>query len=127
MAKRVRKPAFIEERPTQSTLNEKGHEIPDSRPIAAALGIRREPTLAERIKATVRSEHLALQARNQGYETFEEADDFDIGDDFDPSSPYENDFDPRPEAAPPQAESPPGPAETAAPPEPTPRSEPGSA
>lgn len=42
----------------------------------------------------VRSERLKLEVEAQGQETFDEADDFDIGDDFDPTSPYESDFDP---------------------------------
>lgn len=46
----------------------------------------------------VRSERLAAEAAAAGYESFEEADDFEVGDDFDPSSPYETDFDPTPVA-----------------------------
>lgn len=131
MAKRAKKPAFIEERPTKSLLDEQGREIVDSRPIAASLGIKREPTLAERIKATVRSEYLAHQAKLQGHETFEEADDFEVGDDYDPTSPYENEFDPepgpRPQAAPPQAEQPQSATPAGEPLEPTPPPSGGSA
>lgn len=46
----------------------------------------------------VRSERLAQEAAQAGYESFEEADDFEVGDDYDPSSPYETDFDPVPVA-----------------------------
>lgn len=69
-------------------------EYPDPRPIAPPLGYIPEMSLAERIRAMVRSEHLRLAAMESGAETFEEADDFDVDDDFDPSSPYEMFFDP---------------------------------
>lgn len=111
---------MIEERPTSSTLDENGHEIPDSRPLMPALKLKREPSLAERIRQMVRSDRLAEEARNAGHETFEEADDFEVGDDYDPESPYEMDFDPRPQAAPPQAEPAKQP-DSGANPEPTPK------
>lgn len=74
----------------------KGREIPDPVPLAPPVGYYREPSLVERIRAIVRSEQLASVARSAGIETFEEADDFDVGDDYDPSSPYEADFEPVP-------------------------------
>lgn len=124
-----KKSAFIEERPRSSELDSNGHEIPDSRPLQPSLNMRREPTLAERIKAMVRSEHIAREAREAGHESFEEADDFDVGDDYDPTSPYEQDFDPepdpRPQAAPRNAEAPSRPV--AGTPEPTPPKAGGSA
>lgn len=69
-------------------LNENGHEIPDPRPMAAPLHIRVPETLAQQIQRMVRSE-LSQRAADQGHETFEEADDFDVGDDEELSSPYE--------------------------------------
>jgi len=106
MAKR--KQRFIQETPMKprSELDKNGHEIPDSRTLAPALNLRPEPTLAERIREITRSERLRQEALAAGQETFEEADDFEVGDDYDPESPYEMDFDPgpRPQAAPPQAE-----------------------
>lgn len=77
-------------------LTEDGREKPDPTPMAPPIGYKRQPSLAEQIRAMVRSEALAAAARNAGAETFEEADDFDVGDDFDPSSPYEDQFDPVP-------------------------------
>lgn len=74
-------------------LNENGHEILDPTPMAIPIGFKRPETLAEQIKRMVRSERLAQEAEAQGYETWEEADDFDVDDDFDPSSPYEQHFD----------------------------------
>lgn len=108
--------------PTKSTLDKNGHEIPDPNPVAPALNLERQPTLAERIRQEVRSQAFQAQLRAD-QETFEEADDFEVGDDYDPSSPYEEEFegqfDTRPQAAPPKAEPP---RETAreANPEPTP-------
>lgn len=72
---------------------DKVFEWPDPRPMAPPLGFHPEPSLAERIRNMVRSEHLRLAAEGSGMETFEEADDFDVDDDFDPSSPYEMFFD----------------------------------
>lgn len=74
-------------------LNARGHEIPDPIPVEVPIQWRRPPTLQEQIKAFVRRE-LSMQAAEEGHETFEEADDFDVGDDFDPSSPYEEIYDP---------------------------------
>lgn len=127
MAKR--KQRFIQETPMKprSELDKNGHEIPDSRTLAPALNLRPEPTLAERIREITRSERLRQEAIAAGHETFEEADDFEVGDDYDPESPYEMEFDPppRPQAAPAEAGTPQAPRQTANP-EPTPRSESGS-
>lgn len=68
--------------------------IPDPTPIAPPLGYVKQPSITERIRDMVRSEHLRIAAEAAGAETFEEADDFDIGDDHDPSSPYEEVFEP---------------------------------
>jgi len=74
------------------------------------------PEVKEQIREMVRSEKLKQEVAAQGYETFEEADDFEVGDDFDPKSPYEENFEgiytrqtPNPEPAagqPPPAPSP---------------------
>lgn len=77
-------------RAQRSTLNEKGAEIPDPKPLHAALKIRRAPTQLEQMRQLIRSQEFAKSF--EGEETFEEADDFDVGDDFDPSSPYEEMF-----------------------------------
>lgn len=74
-------------------LNEKGHEIPDPIPAAIPLQWQRPPTLQEQIKSMIRRE-MSQAAAQDGLETFEEADDFDVGDDFDPQSPYEVNYDP---------------------------------
>lgn len=71
----------------------RGREIPDPTPVAPPIGYVKQPSLHEQIREMVRSERLAQEAAAAGFETFEEADDFDVGDDFDPSSPYEDMFD----------------------------------
>lgn len=71
-----------------------GLEIPDPTPVAPPVGYVKQPSLVEQIRAMVRSEKLRLEAEAMGAETFEDADDFDVGDDFDPTSPYEADFEP---------------------------------
>lgn len=70
----------------------KGREIPNPIPAEIPLNFRRPPTLQEQIKMYVRRE-LSMQAADDGHETFEEADDFEVDDDYDPSSPYEENFD----------------------------------
>lgn len=77
-------------------LTEDGQEILDPTPVAPPVGFVRQPSLAEQIRQMVRSEKLALEAEAAGFETFEEADDFNVGDDYDPRSPFEEHFEPTP-------------------------------
>lgn len=76
-------------------LNETGQEILDPNPIEVAAGFRRPETLQESIERIMRVSEVVAQARS-GYETFEEADDFDVPDDdtFDPDTPFEQVYDP---------------------------------
>lgn len=73
-------------------LNPDGSEICDSTPIETPLHINRPMSIAERVRSLVQGE-LSRRAAEQGHESFEEADDFDVGDDYDPTSPYEQNFD----------------------------------
>lgn len=73
-------------------LDEFGREIPDSMPVAIPAGFKRPETLAEQVQRLVRV-GLSRRAEEQGFETFDESEDFDVEDD-DPSSPYETFFDP---------------------------------
>jgi hypothetical protein len=63
-------------------LNEKGQEVPDPTPIAMPLGYSHPPTLEQRIKTMI-AVTLSRQAAAAGRETFEEANDFNVGDDDD--------------------------------------------
>lgn len=75
-------------------LNKLGQEVLDSTPMEPPIGYIDQPDLYDQIRAMVRSAQLAEEAARAGHESFEEADDFEVGDDFDPETPYENDFDP---------------------------------
>lgn len=79
----------------QRGLDANGHFIPDSTPLAPPIGYKRSPTIAENIRAMIKSERLKQEVEAAGAETFEEAEDFDIEDDpVDPHTPYDNQFDP---------------------------------
>lgn len=71
-----------------------GVELPNPVPMEPPLGFVEHVPLHEQIRAMVRAQ-MSEQAREQGDESFEEADDFEVGDDFDPSTPYEDVFDPQ--------------------------------
>lgn len=77
-------------------LDERGREVPDPEPMQPPVGYNRQPSLSEQMRAMILSERLAREAAEAGLETFEEADDFEIGDDFEEErhSPYEANFDP---------------------------------
>ncbi len=77
----------------KAVLNEDGHEVVSDKPVSMPLGFTRPPTLHEQIQRAIRQE-MSARAVAEGQESFEDADDFDIGDDFDPESPYEMIFDP---------------------------------
>lgn len=70
--------------------------VPDPEPVAIPVGMKRPATLAEQVARLCRSQEFNRLMDSQGFETFEEADDFDIPDDLlppDPGSPYEDNFD----------------------------------
>lgn len=70
------------------------YETPDPVPMAPPIGYNPQPSLFEQVRAMVQSEHLRREAEAAGYESFEEADDFEIDDDpVDPTIPYEEKFD----------------------------------
>lgn len=67
------------------------HEKPDNTPVAIPLRFTRPETIAQQVQRLVVTQ-FSQMAQAQGFESFEEADDFDIGDDYDPTSPYEQNF-----------------------------------
>jgi len=71
-----------------------GREVVSSVPMAPPIGWKKQPSMIDHIRNLVRSERLRQEVEAAGFETPEEADDFDIGDDYDPQSPYEHNFDP---------------------------------
>lgn len=89
---RVRKPKPGEERVEENpkVKYEGGMEVGDPTPVAIPVRFLRTENIYDEVTRVVRQE-LSLQAQAQGFESFEEADDFDVGDDYDPSSAYELD------------------------------------
>lgn len=75
-------------------LNKAGQEIPDPRPAAPALGKKPGMNIRDYIATMVRSEKMQQELDAQGVETFEEANDFEVGEDYFPDSQYENDLEP---------------------------------
>lgn len=81
-------------------LNKKGREVLSDKPMALPLGFKRPETLDEQIQRMVRT-RVSAMAADQGFDTWEDANDFDIDDDTDPlerhftgPTPYETHFDP---------------------------------
>lgn len=75
-------------------LDENGHEILDATPIAIPLGMKRPESIQEMVARLVRQERFRAALGKDDYESFEEADDFDVDDDYDPTTPFEQHFDP---------------------------------
>lgn len=72
-----------------------GRQVPDGTPMAPPIGYKKQQSMVEIVREMVRSERLKQEAENAGAESFEDADDFDVGDDPDQlKSGWENDFDP---------------------------------
>lgn len=79
-------------------LNIDGHEVPDPTIVDPPLGYIRQPDLMELMRRMIRNE-LSEVAQATEFESFEDADDFEVDDDpVDYSSPYEEFFDPAPGA-----------------------------
>lgn len=76
-------------------LNDKGAEVPDPVPIELPAGFSIPETIAQSIQRLVRGA-VSRAAHEQGLETFEESEDFDMDEeeDDDKTSPYETHFDP---------------------------------
>lgn len=69
-------------------VNEAGKEVLSRVPVAPPVGYKPSPSMIDHVRAMVRQE-MSRAAAEQGYETFEEANDFEVGDDYEPNSPYE--------------------------------------
>lgn len=70
------------------SLDKHGREVPDPRPVEWPANLKRPLTLQEEIQRFVRVE-MSQRAAEHGMESFEEADDFDVGDEDEWQSPYE--------------------------------------
>lgn len=90
----------------QSILTKFGHlvkrlksryEVNSGVPLAPPLGLHKSPSMVDIIMEQRRQlrEEFTAYARDKGYETFDEAEDFDIDDDMHhPTTPWENEFEP---------------------------------
>lgn len=73
--------------------NDVGQEMPDPTPMALPLGMSHHATLADMIQRMLRHQLMAQAATEEGFDTFEEGEDFDIEDDpLDPHTQYEKNF-----------------------------------
>lgn len=70
-----------------------GKEYPNPIPLEPPIGFVPSVPLHEQIREMVMKEMASRAGENED-ETFEEADDFDVGEDYDPSTPYEEQFEP---------------------------------
>lgn len=61
-------------------IDKDGREVLDDTPVELPIGYRQPKPLDERIREMVRI-NLSQVAEEKGYETFSEANDFDVGDD----------------------------------------------
>lgn len=76
-------------------IDAEGRELSDPIPLAPPIGYTPELSMIEIVRQQIRGEHLRLAALQAEAETFEEADDFEVGDgEDDISSPWEEHFDP---------------------------------
>lgn len=73
-------------------LDKDGNEVLSKKPAAVPLGFEKPETLEQTIARLVNNRLIQKQLDEQGHETFEEANDFNVDDDFDPNSPWEEHF-----------------------------------
>lgn len=74
----------------RARMDEKGRELHNPEPAHEVLPHQRPLTLREQIQRVIR-DNVSREAMESGHETFDEANDFDVGTEFetDPSSKYE--------------------------------------
>lgn len=76
-----------------SGLDELGREVPDTVPVAPPVGYSHGPSLQDTILHMLRHQSLRAAADAEGFDSPEEADDFDLPDDpLDPLTEYEAQF-----------------------------------
>lgn len=80
------------ERKRFGALDAHGSERLDSTPMQPPIGYNPQPSMFEVMRKMIHDHQRELS--EAGFETADEADDFDVDDDYDPTSPYEHSFDP---------------------------------
>lgn len=85
---------LVRDRPSRKYgLDEHGFEHPDPTPVEMPTRLRLPQRQVDRVRELVRRE-LSQRAQEEGFESFDEADDFEIEGE-DPISPYEEIFEPQ--------------------------------
>lgn len=79
--------------PKGKPLTKDGMEVNDPVPVDPPVGYKAQPSMFEIVRKMIREEKLKAALEAEGFESPEEADDFEVGDDYEPSSPYEHNFD----------------------------------
>lgn len=80
-----------EMRAAEVLLDGLGRELCDATPMEPPIGYNPQPTLVEQMRAMIQGERLRMAAMEGGFETFEEADDFEMDEDPFPRSVHEVD------------------------------------
>lgn len=80
-----------EMRAAEKLLDPLGRELVDETPMAPPVGYNPQPSLVEQMRMMIQGERMRLAALEAGYESFEDADDFDMDEDPFPRSPHEVD------------------------------------
>lgn len=62
-------------------IDENGNFKVSSVPQEPPIGYKKQPSMIDIVHEAIRSERLSREADDAGFETFDEADDFDVGDD----------------------------------------------
>jgi len=83
MSVREKVSAFLRRRPACNRA-----EVLDPTPVAMPVGFSRPPSMQELIARLV-DKRFQQQLSESGFETIDEAEDFDMPDEFEPSSPHE--------------------------------------
>lgn len=91
-AQRAKDIEEAEMRAAEKLLDPLGRELVDETPMAPPLGYNPQPTLVEQMRMMIQGERMRLAAMEAGFETFEEADDFEMDEDPFPRSPHEDEF-----------------------------------
>lgn len=96
MVKEMKEEKLVDPTRGSSVLTKDGSEdhSKSGGPLSVAVKMVQRDNLGERVRAVIRSEKLEREAIEAGYETFAQADDFNIPDDdsYDPQTPYEEIF-----------------------------------
>lgn len=80
---------IVDAHPKHRPFDEAGKFYPDPTPVAPPIGYVQEPSMFDRVREMVRRETSRVAA-DKGFESFEEANDFDTDDyEEEPFSPYE--------------------------------------